>query len=183
MPDLCAHNTVLAIVAQNPGADEERGQRIVGWNGPRQPIYEPCAPQPLIGTTGWDVRKSYLPLTVVPEEHVSFLNILKCRLTVNGRRTNDLPNGRVLNEAVSHCMKHHFKVPDDTKMILALGSLAWKSLGGKGSILEWRGFVSDGLFEPVRRTDQTREGALVRAARLASGHVHKEMVSVYEEEE
>ncbi len=160
-PDSIAPDTQLVILAQNPGADEERGQRVTHYEG-KHAIYEPCTPQPLIGKTGYELRQHYLPLTGVMEAATSFCNVLKCRAEVKGRKTNTLPNGEALQQAIAHCTKAHLTIPDSTQLIIAMGGPAFEftqpalvqaSKKGKrvaykdgkpttgGLITTWRGFI------------------------------------------
>jgi uracil-DNA glycosylase family 4 len=134
----------LTILAQNPGADEEAGRRVVGWEqiGYRPtPIYDACTPQPLIGKTGWEMTTKFLPMTGFARDEVSLCNVLKCRLNVNGKRTNDMPTGATLKAAVAQCTAHHLRIPSSTKVILAMGAVAANFLGCPGSISDWRGYV------------------------------------------
>lgn len=137
VPDVLWGDTEVQIVAQNPGVDEEMGRMITGWeNG--QPIYASCMPQPLIGRTGWETNK-YMKLAGV--ERFSKSNVLKCRAVDDkGKKTNKLPSGKLLEEAMDHCTSHHFKFGPSVKYVLAMGAIAWRALGGPGSITNWRGF-------------------------------------------
>jgi uracil-DNA glycosylase len=144
VPDEIISGARCAVVAQAPGADEERGQKIVGWEpGPRGrsvPVYQPVAPAPLLGKTGWDCESTYFPLAGLRRGEVSLLNVLKCRLSINGRKVNDLPQGRVLEQAVQHCTAAHFKLPH-VDLVIAMGALAARYLGCPGSISSWRGYT------------------------------------------
>jgi hypothetical protein len=135
----------IAILAQAPGEHEEKGQKVVAWEqgfrGRRTPVTEPHPPAPLLGATGWDVWQTYAPLAGLSREQVSCMNVLKCRQIINGRRVNDLPQGRVLEQAVQHCTSRHLKIPSSTRLIIAMGALAAKYLGCPGSISSWRGYT------------------------------------------
>ena len=88
------------------------------------------------------LSQTYLPIAGLTRgKDVSLANVLKCRLVKNGRRTNDLPTGKVLDEAVMHCVGAHLRIPVGTRLVVAMGALAWKALGGLGSISDWRGFL------------------------------------------
>jgi uracil-DNA glycosylase len=139
-------NSPLTILAQNPGADEEAGRRVVGWEqiGYRPtPIYDACTPQPLIGKTGWEMTTKFLPMTGFARDEVSLCNVLKCRLNVNGKRTNDMPTGATLKAAVAQCTANHLRIPSSTRVILAMGAHAWAFLGGAPPITDWRGFTHE----------------------------------------
>lgn len=138
VPDSIPDGAEVVILAQNPGADEEKGQRVIGYDGKR-PIYEPCEPQPLIGKTGYDVRNRFVPL--LGTNAVGYANVLKCRWTVDGKRTNNLPVGETLTKATEWCTRVHLKLPA-VKLIIAMGALAWECTQGKGlTITDWRGFI------------------------------------------
>ncbi len=130
VPDLIVPGSPVFILAQAPGYDEENGRRVTGWAGKRQPIYEECPPRPLIGVTGYALERVYLPLTGLEPSEVSLCNVLKCRWTENGKKTNKLPPAKVLKEAVKRCTTNYLRIPESTKLILAQGSLAWEFTQG-----------------------------------------------------
>lgn len=139
VPDSIPEGVDVVVLAQNPGGDEERGQRVIGYDG-KKPVYEPCAPQPLVGKTGYDVRTRFLPM-LGEGVTVGFANVLKCRLQGPDGRTNNLPTGKVLDSAVSHCTSRYLRL-GNPKLIIAMGALAWEYTQGKGlPISDWRGFV------------------------------------------
>lgn len=140
VPDALVEGAPVLILAQGPGADEERGQRVVGWVTGR-PVYETCAPQPLIGRTGAEMERVYFPLAQLERgRNVSLANVLKCRVQ-DPRRTNDLPSGPTLTAALSHCTRAHLHLPVGVRLVVAMGALAWRALAGPGSITDWRGFL------------------------------------------
>jgi len=146
VPDELREDARVLILAQNPGADEEAGQRIVGYEyaGRRRvPIKEPnpTGPAPLIGATGYDMEHEYFPHAGLERGAVSLANVLKCRQVVAGKRTNDLPTGKLLAQAVAHCTTAHLRIPPRTKLIVAMGGLAAKVTGCPGGISAWRGFT------------------------------------------
>src|SRR5262249_6864545 len=114
----------VLVLGQNPGADEEREGR------------------PFVGRTGEMMVREWLPRAgLIRGENVSIANTLRCRWQGPQGRTNNLPNGKVLNEAIRHCTESYFRVPAGTKLIVAQGAVAWKAMGGPGSITDWRGFL------------------------------------------
>jgi uracil-DNA glycosylase len=146
VPDRIVDGTEVLILAQNPGAHEESGEQVVGHTyvgRKRVPVVQPNpdGPAPLIGQTGHDMTTEYLPLTGLSREAVSTANVLKCRLIVNGKRTNDLPTGRTLTDAVDHCTRAHLKIPPTIRFVVAMGALATKFTGCPGSVSSWRGFT------------------------------------------
>ena len=154
VPDEPTDGAEVLVLAQNPGANEESGERIVGYeySGRRRvPLTEPCQPAPLLGATGYEMERNYFPQAGLRRgENVSLANVLKCRLIVNGKRTNDLPKGKVLTAAVEHCTRNHLKIPPSTKLVVAMGALSAAFTGCPGSIHDWRGFTYD-----VSRSVQT----------------------------
>jgi uracil-DNA glycosylase len=168
VPDRLVEGAEVLVLSQNPGDNEERGQRIVGydWAGKRRvPIEEPCDPQPLIGATGFELERDYLSVARLSRENTSYANVLKCRWQRDGKRTNDLPQGKLLAEAVDHCTREHLRIPESTKLIVAQGVHANEFLGCPGTVHDWRGFtyeVEDGRLpdgvEVQPAPGQEREG-------------------------
>src|SRR3990167_2722051 len=93
VPDRLVAGSTVALIAQNPGQDEERGQRVPSYIQGK-PVYESCTHQPLTGATGFAVANTWLPKAGLHPYNVSYLNILKCRWTLHGKRTNKLPVGK-----------------------------------------------------------------------------------------
>lgn len=144
VPDVLVPGARVLILAQNPGESEEKGERIVGYEGGRA-LTEKCTPQPLIGKTGWALR-AYLGQAGLTPAMVSRCNVLKCRVETRTpagkvKRVNDLPKGKVLREARKRCIAAHFRVPEGTELIVASGALAWQAMGGEGTVTDWRGFL------------------------------------------
>ena len=140
VPDLIPPSPAVVIVGQNPGANEEDGRRIVGYDR-GFPNTEPCPPQPLIGLTGYMLRRDYLPLTGLTGATIGYANILKCRWQRGEKHTNDSPPAAVLTAAVAHCTTNHLSLPVGVPVI-AMGALAWTTLGGPGTITDWRGYAA-----------------------------------------
>jgi len=149
VPDRLVADAPVAILAQNPGEDEEKGRRLVQYVG-RDKVYESVTPQPLIGTTGYTLEKTYLPLAGLTREKVSYLNVLKCREVVNGKHTNKLPSGERYRQAVEQCTTAHLVMPRGARLVVAHGGPAWdvtQQSGGVGDvqvarpISEWRGYT------------------------------------------
>ena len=85
------------------------------------------------------MEHEYFPHAGLERETVSLANVLKCRQIVAGKRTNDLPTGKVLTQAVAHCTTAHLRIPHGTKLIVAMGGLAAKVTGCPGGGSAWRG--------------------------------------------
>lgn len=131
VPDRLVGGSTVAFVLQNPGQQEEQGQRITGYLGGR-PEFRSCPPQPLIGASGYAMEQTWLPKAGLQRDEVSYLNILKCRWTLRGKRTNKLPQGKEYQQAVQHCLAAHFRIPDSVTTLVACGDHAFKALGGAG---------------------------------------------------
>ena len=147
VPDRIPDGALVVVLAQNPGADEEAGRQVTGYEG-REPTYEECEPQPLIGKTGYEMWTRYVPLLGVSPERVGVGNVLKCRAIKGWHRTNDLPTGKTLEAAVAHCTREHLRIPPETPLVLTMGALSWRVLGGPGSVTEWRGFLRPIPMQP-----------------------------------
>ena len=155
VPDRLVEGSTVAIVLQNPGQDEERGMRVTSYIGGK-PVYEPCPQQPAVGATGYALEQTWLPKAGLQRDDVSYLNILKCRWTVNGRRTNHLPKDKSYYQAVRHCLDAHFRVPTSVTTLVACGDHAFKALGGAGlkspdgkpaTISSYRGYTLPEKYE------------------------------------
>ena len=142
VPDALTDSPIM-VIAQNPGELEEAGRRVTHYVEGNA-MTEPCPPQPMIGKTGYVLRRTFLPLAGAEDASVG--NILKCRWQQHGARTNKLPTGATLREAVAHCMNAYFHVPPQTRLIVAHGGPAWEALGGPGQIHEWRGHLAPSTY-------------------------------------
>lgn len=151
VPDIIRDDALVQVVGQNPGEYEERGERVLAKLGRREYQTELCDPQPLIGPTGYELTTKYLPEAGLTRDQVSLSNVLKCRLITNGKRTNDMPTGKVYTQAVEHCMRAHFRVGASTRLLVAMGQHAWRALGGPGAISEWRGYLAPVKYDSGKR--------------------------------
>ena len=124
----CADTVVLGEVeirGQAPGVDEEREGR------------------PYVGKTGQLMDRVFLPLAGLVRERVTISNTFRCRWSINGKKTDQLPSGKgskALLQSMMICCRQ-YDPPPPSKLYLAQGEWAWKSLGGPGTISEWRGNV------------------------------------------
>lgn len=143
VPDEWVPGAAIAIVAQNPGEDEERGQRLASL--PSEPErYESHPPAPLIGKTGRLVMRNLMPLLGRVRGEVSLANAIRCRWQRHGTPVNDLPPAQTIlaREALAHCQRAHWRPPPGTRTYLALGEYAAFALTGcRVNIANWRGFV------------------------------------------
>ena len=136
VPDELTPGATTFILGQNPGEQEEDEGK------------------PFCGKPGWVMENVYMPLAGLRRgENVSIGNVLKCRwrnpskrdvLNPNGKKTNDMPPAMILNKAIKHCMEAHLRIPAEVDLIIATGSIAWKAMGNKTSISDWRGYLVDG---------------------------------------
>ena len=155
VPDKLVAGSTVAIILQNPGSDEERGQRVTSYIQGK-PVTEPCTHQPLTGATGFAAANTWLPKAGLHPDNVSYLNILKCRWALHGKRTNKLPKDKSYYQAVRHCMDAHFRVPDSVTTLVACGDHAFKALGGASlkqpdgkpaTISSYRGYTLPDKYE------------------------------------
>lgn len=125
VPDAIVENSRVAILAQNPGADEERQGR------------------PMVGATGQLQDERFLPLAGLERKDVSVLNVLKCRYIIGGKKVNDLPPEDILEQAVEHCTRAHLRIPEHITNVILQGALALKWATGRGDMAmwKWRGHV------------------------------------------
>jgi len=143
VPDKINDQAEVTIVMQNPGEDEEHGQRLVEYKY-GQPMYESVPPEPAIGKTGFAMRREYFPVAGLTDDNVSVLNILKCRA---GHKNKLPPLDNVeLRCAITHCMNAHFKLPEKTNLIIAQGEIGLYGMTQEGlekghGISNWRGWV------------------------------------------
>lgn len=141
VPDTVVEDATVFVLAQNPEANDVRGERIVGWND-ATPLTEPWQPEPLIGRSGWDFERVFLPLTGLERSQVSIGNVLRCRW----QNSNDLPDKKLVAEAARHCEQYLY-IPTATKLVIAVGNEAWKATQNRHdlSVYDWRGHLG-----PVR---------------------------------
>ena len=122
VPDELVEGSEVFVLGQNPGAEEEREGK------------------PFVGKTGQAMLNEYFPIAnLVRGENVSIGNTLKCRW----RKSNNLPIGKTLMDAVAHCTKSHLRFPQSTRLVVAQGALATKVMTQNNdiSITDWRGFL------------------------------------------
>ena len=60
VPDEVQDGAKVALLALSPSKDDAMGRQIVGYAGPKQPIYETTSPKPFIGSGGWFLTQSLL---------------------------------------------------------------------------------------------------------------------------
>jgi len=156
VPDRLNDEAPVFIVAQNPGPDEENGQRLLEWKY-GQPVYESCDPQPMVGKTGYAMRREYFPVAALSDDKVSVGNALRCRIN----HQNKIPplKSVELKTALEHCHNAHFRLPLKTEVIVAQGELGLFAMTQEGEkvgskITNWRGWVLP--YAPVGTALTTR---------------------------
>lgn len=128
-PDEVVEGAEVAVIAQNPGADEEAQGR------------------PKVGKIGQEEERFFFPRAGLTRGKVTLGNILRCRMRgPDGQKCNTMPTGETLAKAVK-CCSQYLRIPPATKLIVAEGRYAWGFLGGPGSIKAWRGFLSPNYYQ------------------------------------
>lgn len=155
VPDLINDLAPVFIYSQNPGVDEEAGRRLIEYQY-GQPVYEPCEQQPMIGKTGFAMQREYFPVAELSRDNISLGNALRCRL--NHKDSLPTLENVELREAINHCHRSHFKLPEKTKLIVAQGELGLFAMTQEGletgmSITNWRGWVLP--YTPLHLPRQT----------------------------
>ena len=135
VPDNMKEGTEICLIAQGPGSDEEAGRRYLG-----NETWEPHSCVPLIGKTGRVWERGYLPLAGLDRSEVSTGNIIRCRWN----HKDKLPpiNQKVVQQAIKHCNRAHFRPPASTKVFVAMGEYAFLGLTSlQHDFNGWRGYV------------------------------------------
>lgn len=150
VPDEYVEGAEVLILSQAPGADEEAGRRVTDYDGGHR-TYEPCAPAPLTGVTGYELGRKYLPLAGLERGvNVSLANPIRCRPD----NSNELPplKDKELRKAIEHCQREYYRPPASTRLVVAEGAYAlYASTGEDGTespghkisrgIEGWRGWL------------------------------------------
>ena len=124
----------VALISMNPSKDDAQGRHLVGYAGPKQPLYETKAPAPFLGHAGWMLENTYLPLAGLRREDVSLHHVLKCHLPHR-------PNWDTLLAAQHHCVSKHLTTSDECQLLITVGEDAWKLYHPDFPLGEWRGFL------------------------------------------
>jgi len=135
-------------LGSNPRGDDEQGNRADGFQNGRV-IYQPVTPQPFIDRSGRDLRERFIPLAGLDPDKLSYCNVIKCRGYEDydegkRRKTDKLPSKKKeLHAIVDHCTHAHLRIPDSSRLLIAVGDLAWEhSTYDAGSITDWRGYFA-----------------------------------------
>ena len=139
VPDRIPDGATVLFLMQNPGRNEEEGRRVIGYEQGHE-ITEECVPQPMIGPTGNEWSKTFLPIAGLDTADVGVANVLRCRKQLpSGERTNTMPDDNETDAAVAHCATAHWRLPESVKVIVAQGAHAWRFVGGPQPLDLWRG--------------------------------------------
>jgi len=133
----------VLMMAQNPGENEEKGEKVIGYQG-KLALTENVPPAPLIGPTGFYMAREFLPIAGMTRESASYDNAIRCRKG----HSNFLPplTNPQMREALEHCHHAYFQVPTTTELIVAQGEYALYAMTQKGlevghKVSDWRGYV------------------------------------------
>lgn len=131
MPDLIQPQARVTLLEFMPSQDDTLGRMVEGYNGPRDPIYKQVRPQPLCGSSGYVLRKTYFPLAKLQPEDVSVQYVLRCDTT---------PTKELRHATETFCAAAHPTTPSG--VVVAHGEEAWHATQGPTyPIHEWRGFL------------------------------------------
>lgn len=142
VPDVMSANAKVAIVSLAPGMDDEKGHEITGYAG-RDALRTITTPQAMIGSSGWMLKQTLLPLAGLSTKDVSLHHLLKCRWD----HTPITPKGDLYVKALEQCTHAHLHLPDTARIVVAQGQEAWQYTQGTSLPLhEWRGFTGGVLY-------------------------------------
>ena len=123
VPDeLVPHATTL-VLGQAPGSVEERSGI------------------PFTGPTGELQTSQFFPLAKLERSrNVSIANVLKCRWSEGGKKTDKLPPEPILAQAIEHCTMHHLRIPKEVSLVIAEGAIAASWCASEPvKVWRWRG--------------------------------------------
>lgn len=124
----------VAVLALSPSTDDLKGRQIIGYAGPKQPIYESTTPKPFIGSNGWMLTNTFLPAAGLSRETTSLHHLIKCHLPPSVK-------GDTLKAAMDHCSSKHLTIPDEVEVVATIGEEPWQFLQGPLPLKDWRGFT------------------------------------------
>lgn len=132
VPDLIQPHAKVTLLEFQPSQDDMLGRQVIGWNGPRDPIVSYGTPQPLCGSTGAMLTKTFFPLAKLQPHEVNVAYVIRCRAQLTKETYED---------TIACCTHAH---PHSTPrgVVLAHGEEAWHATQGPTYPLhEWRGFL------------------------------------------
>ncbi len=140
-PDL-SHQSPILLVGEHPSSDDLRGIKYAGYNADGQPQLETVTPRPFLGYRGYKLKQ-------LGYEKVNQDYLIRCQPPYK------YP-GWQLEKAALHCNHAYREEPPETKLILAMGDLAWDGYLHQWTreqrlpLTEWRGFLAP--RNPVTKT-------------------------------
>ena len=166
-PDLVNENSKVFFIAQNPGSNEEAGQKLIKRHyigyGQHHDEYVNVQPQPLLGATGVLFDNKFLPLSGLKRSEVSLGNVIRCRPGLSlGLKSDELPkltttmklehSNADIVKALKHCNNAYLHIPQSTQLIVTMGRYAMFALTGiqneeteyskrQGVVESWRGYA------------------------------------------
>lgn len=185
-PDTLVPGSEVMFLAQNPGPNEEAGQKLKQrhyfGSGIGHDEVEIVRPQPLIGATGILFNTKFLPRADLHRSDVSVGNAIRCRPgKALGLQPDELPTltnkMEILTskaeavQAIRHCAQAHLQVPSGTKIIVTMGNYPWFQLTGQHTVTDWRGYALPRTF-PTPYVPDRVDSSYYRDCRLdVPGHV------------
>lgn len=147
VPDEIRPHATILILGQAPGSHEEAGERLTARAG-KLKSWEPCAPAPFLGDSGYDLERTYLPLAGLDRQDISLASAVRCRVGYGHKLP---PLERVeTRAAIRHCQRA-YPIREHV-YVVALGDYAlWATTGEDGGdpppyeisrkIAGWRGWT------------------------------------------
>lgn len=198
-PDYAVKGSKVFFLAQNPGVNEAEGRLLLRRRyrdkGSYSEEYREVEPQPLIGKTGQDFNKKFLPETGLKREDVSVGNAIRCRPgKALGLEADDLPSitstmrlekskADIVN-ALKHCKATHLHIPEGVTTVVTMGRHAMFQMTGlskdedeykrkQGVMESWRGYgvgVSD--YSTIRTVDTGNYHSLLNGKKAVFFTMH-----------
>ena len=122
VPDEVVPGAPVFILLQNPGENEVKGRRFLGYSGGSE-RWESHPPAPAIGKTGHFQEQRMFPLAGLERGiNVNIGNVIRCRWG----NTNELPplSDVRVREAIIHCQRQHYRPPAATTLVVVQGEYA-----------------------------------------------------------
>lgn len=122
-PDELIPGATTLVLGQAPGSKEEYEGR------------------PFVGPTGVLQTEHFFPLAHLERgKNVSIANVLKCRWSEHGKKTDKLPPEDILASAIQYCTNQHLSIPHTVSLVIAEGALAASWCAGQPvKVYQWRG--------------------------------------------
>jgi len=155
-PDYIVPGSKVFFLAQNPGRNEAEGKELVrrrfSGKGVYSDEFKDVESQPLIGKTGQDFNKKFLPESGLKRSEVSVGNAIRCRpalamkaagvkgmqqaeaddlptISAGMRLDNDKTKSDIV-KALRHCKATHLHIPDSVQVVVTMGRHAMFQMTG-----------------------------------------------------